>query len=129
MRPALALLAVLSVLCLACHQAAPGASTTSLRNVITREQIDSSDAHNVYELVIRLHPDFLKDRGAVSIKKNTHDRAVVFMNDQEYGILETLRNIPTGRIGEVRYYPGIEAVSRFGAQYGGGVVQLIPRVE
>jgi hypothetical protein len=38
-----------------------------------------------------------------------------------------MRNIPPGRVAEIRYYPGTDAVTRFGAQYGGGVIQLISR--
>ncbi|PYP76754.1 MAG: hypothetical protein DMD35_17770, partial [Gemmatimonadetes bacterium] len=71
--------------------------------------------------------EFLKDRGKISIRTNTHEQAVVFLNDQEYGILATMRNIPTGRIAEVRYLNGMDAVNRFGAQYGGGIIMLISR--
>ena len=118
------------VLVAACHQPAVRPSgPLSVPNVITREEIDSSSAQNVYELIARLRGGFLKDRGKISLKTNTHNRAVVFMNDQEYGILETMRNIPTSRIAEVRYYSGIDAVARFGSQYGGGVVLLVSRVE
>jgi outer membrane cobalamin receptor len=99
----------------------------SLRNVITQEQIESTGYTNVYDVVSRLHGEFLRDRGAISIKTNQHNRAVVFLNSQEYGIPETLRNVPAGGIGEIRYFTGPEAVSKFGSQYGGGVIQLISR--
>ena len=114
----------------ACHsQPKDTDSMFSVRNVITQDQIDSSSASNVYELIQRLHSEFLKDRGKISIKTNQHERAVVFLNDHEYGILETMRNIPIGRVGEIRYFSGTEAVARFGSQYGGGVVQLMSRAE
>ena len=126
----LALAVTASFALAACHsQPAGGAAGRSVRNVITQAEIDSSDASNVYDLIARTRGEFLKDRGATSIKMNTHARAVVFMNDHEYGILETLRNIPRNRIGEIRYYPGIEAVAKYGSQYGGGVVLLLSRVE
>ena len=97
------------------------------RNVITQEEIEASTASNVYDLIAQLRDDFLKDRGKISIRTNQHEKAVVFLNDQEYGILETMRNIPVGRVSEIRYYPGTDAVNRFGAQYGGGIVMLISR--
>ena len=112
----------------ACHQQNNASrSGRSLRNVITQGEIDSTSASNVYDLIARTRAHYLKDRGAISIKTNTHARAVVFMNDQEYGILETLRNIAPMRLGEIRYYSGIDAVAKFGSQYGGGVIQLISR--
>jgi outer membrane cobalamin receptor len=112
----------------ACHQqSAEQAAANSSLNVITQEQIDSTSATSVYDLIVRLHADYLKDRGVISIKTNTRERAVVFLNDQEYGIPETLRNIPPRRFSEIRYYRGTDAVTRFGAQYGGGIIQLISR--
>ena len=111
----------------ACYTPARGGG--SVRNVITQDEIDSSRAANVYELINHLHAEFLIDRGRTSIITNQHSRAVVFLNDQEYGIPETMRNIPVSRISEVRYFTGPEAITRFGSQYGGGVIQLIPRYE
>jgi outer membrane cobalamin receptor len=119
------LLAVL--LLVACHAQRSGTTHAVQRDVITQEEIESSNASNVYDLIARIRADFLKDRGRVSIRTNTHERAVVFLNDQEYGILETMRNIPIGRISEIRYFSGPDAVNRFGAQYGGGVVMLVSR--
>jgi hypothetical protein len=113
----------------ACQAATTPGGGASLRNVITQDQIDSSYASNVYELIVRLHPEYLRDRGSVSIRQNIHARAVVFLNGHEYGILETMRNIPISGIGEIRYYAGTDAVVKFGSQYGGGVVELISRVE
>lgn len=114
----------------ACHsQQKEADSMFSVRNLITQDQIDSSGANNVYELIQRLHGDYLRDRGKISIKTNQHERAVVFLNDNEYGILETMRNIPVSRVSEIRYFTGTEAAAKFGSQYGGGVVQLVSRAE
>ena len=112
----------------ACHPHHPTEEgTASLRNVITQDQIDSSRAANVYDVITKFHGEFLRDRGRTSLRTNQHERAVVFLNDQEYGIPETMRNIPIGRVTEIRYFPGTEAVAKFGSQYGGGVIQLISR--
>ena len=117
----------LLLLVAACHQQLSGSGRGGQRDVITEEEIDASTASNVYDLIAQLRADFLKDRGKVSIRMDQREKAVVFLNDQEYGILETLRNIPRSRVSEIRYYPGTEAVNRFGAQYGGGVVFLVAR--
>lgn len=114
----------------ACHRQthAPDGQFT-VRNVITQDQIDSSNATSVYELIRHLHADYLKDRGKTSLKANQHERAVVFLNDQEYGIPETLRNMPISRIAEIRYYSPTEAAAKYGSQYAGGVILLISRTE
>ena len=126
-RPTVATLSLIVVLAACYHQPSTGAGGRSVRNVITQEQIDSTSAANVYDLIARLHADFLKDRGKTSIKTNQRDRAVVFLNDQEYGIPETLRNLQPDRFMEIRYFSGTDASSKFGSQYGGGVIQLISR--
>ena len=111
----------------ACHQQLSTSGHGIQRNIITQEEIEASTASNVYDLIAQIRADYLKDRGKVSIRSNQREKAVVFLNDQEYGVLETMRNIPLGRVSEIRYYPGTDAVNRFGAQYGGGIVMLISR--
>ena len=81
---------------------------------------DSTDAHHLGECTARVQE--VVQRSAADDEK-----AVVFLNDQEYGIIETMRNIPKGRISEVRYIRGVDAVNRYGAQYGGGIIMLISR--
>jgi hypothetical protein len=51
----------------------------------------------------------------------------VFLNDQEYGPISLMRDLPAGHFSEVRYYSGIDAVTKFGRYYGTGVIQLISR--
>jgi hypothetical protein len=127
LRPAV-VVATMLALVLACHSQPPAPDGTfSVRNVITQAQIDSTGYTNVYDVIVRLHAEYLRDRGIVSIKSNQHARAVVFLNDQEYGIPETLRNVPASGVSEIRYFAGTDAVTKFGAQYGGGVIQLISR--
>ena len=120
----------LAILAVACHrQSVEQAGMRSARNVITQDEIDSTSASTVYDLITRLHADYLKDRGIISIKLNQRERAMVFLNDQEYGIPETLRNLPPARFSEIRYFAGTDAVVKFGSQYGGGVIQLISRTQ
>lgn len=118
---------VVALFALACAAQKSGRPGSARRDVITEEEIEASSAANVYDLVASLRGEYLKDRGTISIKTNTREKAVVFLNEQEYGIVETMRNIPKGRIAEVRYIPGVDAVNRFGAQYGGGIIMLISR--
>ena len=124
----LSLMVVMTLLFMSACTAQQSARPMSVRrDVITQEEIEASNATNVYDLVASLRGDYLKDRGMISIKTNTREKAVVFLNDQEYGVAETMRNIPKGRISEVRYISGVDAVNRFGAQYGGGIIMLISR--
>lgn len=120
------LLVGLAAVLTACHPQSPSSPTTS-GNVITQDEIDAAGSISAYDLITRIRGQFLRDRGRTSIRTNQHARAVVFLNDQEYGIPETMRNIPASRLAEIRFFPGTDAVPKFGSQYGGGVIQLISR--
>lgn len=126
-RQGLAVLALM--LASACHRHAGVEQGPAASNVITFDEIVAANASNVYDLIVRIRPEYLRDRGAVSILTKKRARAMVFLNDQEYGELETMRNLPADRIGEVHYFSGSDAVARFGSQYGGGVIQLVSRVQ
>ncbi|MEP6620300.1 MAG: hypothetical protein ABJE47_13335 [bacterium] len=120
---------IVSVVIMACHAQPPlpDGTVASRKDVITQEQILSTGYTNIYDVIARLHAEYFRDRGAVSVKLNQHARAVVFLNDQEYGIPETLRNFSASGVAEIRYYTGTDASAKFGSQYGGGVIQLISR--
>jgi hypothetical protein len=113
-----------------CHQkTAPDSRYRVNPNVVTREELAEVGTGSVYDAIVRRHGLFLKDRGRTSIYGKNIPRAVVFIADTEYGIIETMRNLPADRYEMVRYYSDTEASAKFGSQYMGGVIQLIPRYE
>lgn len=130
-RIALVLMSLLTVgsAAAACHKAPDVALPGSADNVITRDELDSAGAASVYDAIARRHALFFRDRGTSSLYGNNVTHAVVFIGDQYYGEIPTLRNLPVERFQSVRYYTGTEAASRFGSQYHAGVIQLIPRYE
>ena len=48
----------------------------------------------------------------------------MFLNGQYYGALDELRNLPADGVEEVRFFTGPDAVTKFGSQYGGGIIQV-----
>jgi hypothetical protein len=122
-------LGVVLFLVAACHQRAAEPSLGGNPNVVTREELEEAGTGSVYDAIVRRHALFLKNRGRTSIYGKNIPRAVVFMADTEYGIIETMRNLPAERFEMVRYYPDTEAAAKFGSEYSGGVIQLIPRYQ
>ena len=123
-------LAVALALSTGCHQKASTESQYRVNpNIVTREELAEVGTGSVYDAIIRRHGLFLKDRGRTSIYGKNIPRAVVFIADTEYGVIETMRNLPADRYEMVRYYPDTEASAKFGSQYMGGVIQLVPRYE
>jgi hypothetical protein len=113
----------------ACHQRTADPSLGGNPNVVTRDELAEVGTGSVYDAIVRRHGLFLKDRGRTSIYGKNIPRAVVFMADTEYGVIETMRNLPAERFEMVRYYPDTEAAAKFGSEYIGGVIQLIPRYQ
>ena len=114
------------LLATACFHRAP-LSPVADPNVITEDEIRSAHEASIYDVVAKLRPQYLRDRGPVSFVNGDRDVATVFLNDQEYGPISLMRDLPAGDFAEVRYYSGIDAVTKFGRYYGNGVIQLVSR--
>ncbi|HJQ10251.1 MAG TPA: hypothetical protein VJ840_04400 [Gemmatimonadaceae bacterium] len=98
-------------------------------NVITQSEITSQNGTNAWDVVSHLRPNYLKTRGRTSIQNQTvaSEYASVFVDSQFYGDLNSLRTIATINIKEIRYLPANEAVTRYGMQYGNGVIEVVTR--
>jgi len=109
-----------------CFHRAP-LNEVSNPNVITEDEIRTAHEASIYDVVAKLRPQYLRDRGPISLVGGARDVATVFLNDQEYGPISLMRDLPAGDFAEVRYYSGIDAVTKFGRYYGSGVIQLLSR--
>jgi hypothetical protein len=110
---------------LAC--ASSGTAGTAVRrdpNLITEQEIAASNESNVFDVVNRLRPMFLKTRGRSTINAGGSEYASVFLDGQYFGELGSLRNIVASQIHEIRYLNGPDAVSRYGMRYGSGAVDV-----
>jgi hypothetical protein len=110
---------------LAC--ASSGTAGTGVRrdpNLITEQEIATSAESNVYDVVSRLRPMFLKTRGRSTISSGGSEYASVFLDGQYFGELGSMRNIVSTQIHEIRYLSGPDAVSRYGMRYGSGAVDV-----
>lgn len=95
--------------------------------VITRDQIERIHAVTALDAVQRFRGDVLTRRAQSSVLLNKQLYPVVFLGSQLLGEIDELRNVSADGIEEIRFFDGTEALTRFGAQYGGGVIQIIPR--
>ena len=121
---------VLAVLGLvACATPAPGNAGLRDYNVIRQNEITAQNGTNAWDLITHVRPSYLKTRGRSSINNSSvsTEYASVFMDGQYFGDLTSLRNIPTMNIREIRYLPSNESVTRYGMQYGSGVIEIRTR--
>jgi hypothetical protein len=96
-------------------------------NVISEQEVASSNASNAYDVIITARPSFLKTRGHSTITLPGSDYATVYVNSQQYGDVTSLRTIAVDQIKEIRYFSASEAVTKFGSQSGSGVIQIITK--
>jgi outer membrane receptor for ferrienterochelin and colicin len=108
----------------ACASTGAGPGTHRDANVLTQEEIDASHEAYLYEAIAKMRPLFLKSRGRSTISSVPNDYATVFLDGQRYGSLNSLRTIVASSVYDARYLSGTDAVTRYGMQYGGGVIEV-----
>jgi hypothetical protein len=101
---------------------------TSGIDSIGEDDIEAMRAVTAYDVVSRVHGEYLHSRGRQSLDSRVPDiPAHVFVDDTYYGDINTLRSIPASQLSEVRFYQAYEAQYKFGSGHMGGVVQLITK--
>ena len=123
---------------------APAAHVRRNPNVITAAEMDGQAASDVYELVRRLRPQWLRVRPsgtnedaartpAYSPMVNSPGRSElatvlhVFVDGAHAGEIGELRRIEITNVRELRFVPSADAVTRWGRDYSAGVIEVISR--
>jgi hypothetical protein len=105
---------------------APGAPRRG--SALTAEEIvaANADVGTAYDAVSRLRANWLAARGVAA---SGQQYAVVFVDGQRYGDLNSLRNIPAYHVAELRYYDITQAGAVFGIRGDtGGVIDVRMKV-
>jgi hypothetical protein len=91
-------------------------------DMITGDQIQeaiSNGVGNAYDLVTRLHPNWLRSTGSRGVQ--------VWLDNQRYGGVTTLRNVSLTSVTSIRYMRPSEAQAQFGLDNQGGAIVLSGR--
>lgn len=104
---------------------APGTmSLPRSANYLSGEEISNAHASDgtAYDAVARLRPNWLATHG---IATQGPEYAVVFVDGQQFGPPEALKNIQAYHVSDIRYYDITQAGARFGIRGGtGGVIEV-----
>ncbi len=93
-------------------------------DVLSWEQLRDTRAQNLYEALRRLRPYWIRVRGpGRRIEVEVH----VYVESQSVGGVDALRTINLEDVGEVRYFSGPEATTRFGTNNEGGAIVITLR--
>ena len=96
--------------------------------MITAAEIRASSATTLYEVVERLHPEWLSSRGAKTLggSSGVIDTGVqVYVDTQAAGTADVLRQFPITSAALLRYYSAADAQTRFGLGNLNGVIQIV----
>jgi hypothetical protein len=105
--------------------AGPAGAQKRQRDLITREEIVKLDgAQTAYDVVRRIHPEWLRVTGVRSLSSGSGG-VQVYLNERKEGSAAALRNIDVGAIGEIQHLDGPEAEARFGQNHTAGAILVI----
>ena len=127
MNSARSLLAIASMLVLACSPPRLGPGGISDSQLITEDEIDASRAANAFEVIRKLRANFLTYRGETSVKGKSTPYPTVYLDGQQFGPIETLRTIPASQISSIRLLRSWEATTKYGTGNMGGVIAISTR--
>lgn len=110
--------------------ASPSAGQAQVRrspNRISLQEIESSGALDLYDLVQRLRPMWLRSRGAGSINRLGDEVVKVYTDGVPVGGPGALRSIPTSRVRSLRYLSPSEATTKWGTGHARGAIEISTR--
>jgi hypothetical protein len=99
------------------------------RNVITAEQIDAAKVSTAYDVIRVYRANFLTSRGPNSITLKQPKEPTVYLDNVEYGTVNSLKNIPALQVAEIRFIEGWDAMTKYGSDHVAGVIQVYTRTQ
>lgn len=117
-------LAGFALLALASHGCASASGEGTIRrsgNVISAEELqEAAVGGDAFRVVERLRPGWLRVRSGIG-------GAVIFLNGQRYGEMDSLRTIPAGDLESARLLSAADATTLYGTGYPAGIIDLRTR--
>lgn len=99
------------------------------RNIITADEIQAANVSTAYDVITKLHANYLASRGQNSILLKQPKEPTVFLDNVEYGSIASLRNIPASNCAEIRFIEGWDAMTKYGSDHVAGVIQVYTRYQ
>ncbi len=104
-------------------QATPAANSS----VITEKQLNEFPSATAYDIVDRLHPQWLQDRNQSSFPGNAPTAIQVYLGDSQLGGVDELRNYTGSQLASIRYLDPAHAEMELGSGNTNGAIVLTQR--
>jgi outer membrane cobalamin receptor len=119
---------LLPLVLIGCTPPHVGADASDRSQIITEDEVEASHAVNAFDVIQKLHANFLTSRGESSLSKTRSSRyPTVYVDEQEFGSVSSLRTIPATQISMIRFYHAWEAATKYGTDKTGGVIEITTR--
>jgi len=110
------------VVVLACAQATQTAATITSRQALLGDEIHAASVTTAYQAVARLRPEWLRQRGRMSMRDPGAGAVVVYVNGLREGGATALDGIAAETVFAMEYLNGSDATTRFGTGHSGGAI-------
>ena len=115
---------ILPLTLVACATGAPGGQRIN-PNLISRTEIDEAGPSSIHDLIQKLRPIWLRERGAISFMDETD--LVIYLDGSRLGGREELRNFYTHNVETVEFLDARRATNRFGSGHENGAILIRTR--
>ena len=117
----------LSAACASSSASGAGGGPKPGPNLITADEISRVNVINAFEAVQKLRPSMLRQRQVASANAQSNGELVVYVDNNRFGDVESLRQITASSIAMLRYYSASEAQTKWGSGHPGGAIEVVTK--
>jgi hypothetical protein len=96
-------------------------------NLITADEISRVNVVNAYEVVQKLRPAMFRQRQVASANAQANGELVIYVDNNRFGDVDSLRQISASSIAALRYYSASEAQTKWGSGHPGGAIEVVTK--
>jgi hypothetical protein len=110
----------------ACHGKSVNPLYNSNPDVISDEEISTvaNSTSTAYDIIKKLRGNWFSYRGKTSLMGTSNADPTVYVDDQSYGPISSLKTIPASQVTQMRIYRSWEATTKYGTGNMGGVIAV-----
>jgi len=108
------------------HSKSPSPVYSVNPDIISDEEIIAvaGNVSTAYDIIKKLRGNWFSYRGKTSLIGTSNADPTVYVDDQAYGPINSLRSIPASQVTQMRIYRSWEATTKYGTGNMGGVIAV-----
>lgn len=115
---------VLTTACASSSSSGTSSGPKPSPNLITADEISRVNVVNAFEVVQKLRPSMLRQRQVATANAQSSGELVVYVDNNRFGDVDSLRQISASTIAALRYFSASEAQTKWGSGHPGGAIEV-----